>query len=478
MKVGYHHLDDSCPDVLPASTFLDVAGVEVGMKSPERLARPYFKGRPDPKGFARDVATWHGRGCRVQLGNEPNLPMEGFGGTVPDYADWFLAVANHSPTNARLYYAGISPGLPDWRDWYTHPLAKQAIARAHGLCVHAYGSLEQIKDVVWWVYSQFPGKPLWLGEFNFGAGLAADRDAWARGTLRPLLDWLATVPTMEAATYFAWTWPTPDMGLPTPVDARGTEIERVLREWTPPQKEQPVIRGIDISNNNGHVDLRRVKDAGYEFVILKISEDDWGDDDFFDRFAAENLANARALGMGVGVYTFLRPSKSSPAESITLIERALARLGGLQAGESVWLDVEDEHFTGDLHVWLAEALALGSQVFGFPLGKYSADWYTSTRNLEHEDLAPYPTWWASYQAALPAPQAGWGPIRVWQHDVTQAGAVPGVAGRCDVNVFYGTLDDFKALGKPAEVPQVDPVRLALADVKAAVARLEAALDAA
>lgn len=239
MHVGWHHLDDSDTAApLAASTFLDTAGVAAGMRSPERLARPYFKGRPAARPVADMASFWHGRGCRVQIGNEPNLPQEGFGGGPADYAAWFLEVANLCPAGTRLYYAGISPS-GDWRAYYTHPLARSAIARSSGLCVHAYGTVDQMREVVAWLAQTFAGAPLWLGEINFGAGQEVDRDRWAAAHLRPFLDWCSSKPQIEAACYFAYRWPSPDMPLPTPVDGAGTGIERVLRACTAPEPTPP-----------------------------------------------------------------------------------------------------------------------------------------------------------------------------------------------------------------------------------------------
>lgn len=235
LAVGWHYLpsgEDDPQPALGASTFLDTAPTR-GLESPQRLCRPYFKGRPDPAGVADQASDWHARGCRVQVANEPNHPIEEFTGGPAAFGSWFSDVVLLAP-GVRLYYPGMSPGFPDWRDWYTDPSCQGAVADAYGLCVHAYGTLDQMREVTAWIADTYPHKPLWLGEVNFGAGQEVDRDRWADEQLRPFLDWCAAVPTIEAVCYFAYTWPTPDMPTPTPVDGKGTRIETVLREWTPP----------------------------------------------------------------------------------------------------------------------------------------------------------------------------------------------------------------------------------------------------
>lgn len=461
MNVGFHYLpggnDDPHPP-LGASTFLDIAPAK-GMESPERLCRIYFKGKPEPALIGQQARTWHNQGCRVQLANEPNLAHEGFTGGPNEYAAWFAAVKTQAPT-ARLYWAGMSPGTPGWPVWYQGAEGSGAA----GVCVHAYGTVDQMRATTEAVLAICPTLPLWLGEVNFGAGQAVDRDRWAVDHLEPFLDWCATRPRIEAVCYFAYRWPDPDMHLPTSVDAAGTRIETVIRTWTPPE-EAPVvgIKGIDISNHQGFaVDMHEVKAAGYDFAILKASGDEGATGVFFDPTFAGNWQKAAEAEVVRGAYHYAKPSRASPAQSVTTFQRAIQAAGGLRPGDSVWLDTEDPDYPDgqSLHVWTAEWLALAEQVFGVAPGKYSANFYTSAHDLEHDDLSRYPTWWAA-EPPKPAPQVGWGPIRVWQHDWHTV--VPGVPGGIDVNVFDGTVADLKALGLPPppaadwETPVLGPI---------------------
>jgi hypothetical protein len=239
LLIGWHYLPGNADSegALPAATFLDLDAA-AGMRSAERLCRVYFKGRPEPREIVEKARAWLDQGCRVQLGNEPNLPAEQFGGGPSEYAEWFLDVAARLPLGARLDYAGMSPGMPGWRDWYTHPLARLAVGRASGIAAHAYGTCDQMLELVRFLAGTFPGKPLWLAEVNFGAGQEVNLEAWATAELDPFLDACAAIPEVEAVTYFGYRWQTPDMHLPTPVDGAGTAIEHVLRTWTPPKPQE------------------------------------------------------------------------------------------------------------------------------------------------------------------------------------------------------------------------------------------------
>lgn len=236
LHVGYHILPGGEPPpevILPAATFLDLAPT-MGMKSQERLVRPYVTGAPPYQEMAQKASSWFQQGVkRVQILNEPNLPNEGFQGGPAAYADYFMRVAAHVPA-VKCYYAGMSPGMPDWKDWYTGVNIEQIINNfAAGLVVHAYGDDWLMRSIVTWIHEKFPDKLLWIGECNFGAGQTVDRNVWANAQLLPFLDWCNLFPRIEAVTYFAYRWPDPDMLLSTPVDAEGTLIQKVIGGWTP-----------------------------------------------------------------------------------------------------------------------------------------------------------------------------------------------------------------------------------------------------
>lgn len=236
MIACWHYLSDDDPlPPLGASTFLDVAGATVGMRSPLRLVRPYFKGREDPALFASKARSWHANGAAVKAGNEPNHPLEGFGGGPADYLAWYLAVRTLCP-GVRLYWAGMSPGFEGWQNWY------DGAQNADGIAAHAYGTFEQMRAIVAYLVNRFPSTPIWVAECNFGpgAGVTVDRNQWAREYLRPFLDWCAGRPQIEAVSYFAYRWPTPDMPMGTPVDGAGTEIETIIRGWRAPVQPPPM----------------------------------------------------------------------------------------------------------------------------------------------------------------------------------------------------------------------------------------------
>jgi len=59
-------------------------------------------------------------------------------------------------------------------------------------------------------------------------------------------------------------------------------------------------KGIDVSENNGNVDWQAVKDADYEFAIVRCSYGQSGRDEKF----LENVNGAHAVGLLVGAYHY------------------------------------------------------------------------------------------------------------------------------------------------------------------------------
>jgi len=185
--------------------------------------RAYFTGRPDVAWAVAKADRVTDAGGLFQLGNEQNLDLEGWAGDAADWLAFEAEVRAWADRPDRILAMPPSPGVPDWTSWVsdTGPYA-----------VHAYGSFQQMRDVVDWYLDNRPGD-VYVTECNFGAGNQADVDAWAHAELVPFLDWCASEPRVQMACYFAWAWdqsPT----LPTSVDARGTAVEAVLRDWTPP----------------------------------------------------------------------------------------------------------------------------------------------------------------------------------------------------------------------------------------------------
>jgi len=206
----------------------DDGGRAIGAEAAGRGAcwvdRPYFTGTPEAAWLLDKIdAALAGGAAAVQVGNELNLPLEGWTGGKPAY-DALYAELRAARPGAVLLYQPPSPGVQDWEDWVD--LFQPAYA------VHCYGSCAQMVAVVDWYLAATTGV-LHVTECNPGAGQSFDLDAWARTELVAFLDWCATQPRVASVLYFAWRWDASG-SLPSSVDAAGSAVPGVLAEWRPP----------------------------------------------------------------------------------------------------------------------------------------------------------------------------------------------------------------------------------------------------
>ena len=213
----------------------------------------------------------------------------------------------------------------------------------------------------------------------------------------------------------------------------------------PPVDASQWLPGVDVSNNNPGINWMRVSVAGKRFAIAKASGDETASNQFFDQDFADNWASIKGAGMTRGAYHYAKPSRVSPAKSVTTFEEALRRVGGLQPGDLVALDMEDPDVPSgtSLAQWTAEWLDLARTVLGVTPIIYTGNYYIRDHNLVGLDA--YPLWLASYQDTLPPAPTEW-PIsqfKFWQY--SQDGQVPGI-GKALEDWFLGTADDLRQLG--------------------------------
>jgi lysozyme len=177
------------------------------------------------------------------------------------------------------------------------------------------------------------------------------------------------------------------------------------------------VKGIDVSNNNGHVDWRKVYAAGYRFAWCKASEGLT----FTDSTFLANVKAAQAAGLQVGAYHFLT---GGPVASQAAHFAQLVRAAGLGRGHL--LPVVDAEKAGVTTTQVKEfvdgvhnLLGVRPVIYTFPA---FAQW-PSTFGCK--------LWIANFGVAKPTIPAPWKAYAAWQYSSTAR--VPGVNGNCDVN---------------------------------------------
>jgi len=229
---------------------------------------------------------------------------------------------------------------------------------------------------------------------------------------------------VQAATIFtvcSWDW----------ADFAITEAEAIpLADWIA-QDEPPApparSRGIDVSQWQGEIDWQAVADSGVEFAIIRATV---GDAD--DPYWQENYRKATEAGLKLGAYHYLMAFVGGQAGTFA---RAVA---GKDLPLGCWCDIEDDNLTAD---------------------KCAAFFQYADPQIEHElgiytrasffDRFGVPSWaegrklWVAdwRDVAWPAVPIAWDEWdwTFWQQ--TSDGAIDGIEGRVDLDVYNGTFDD-------------------------------------
>jgi lysozyme len=243
------------------------------------------------------------------------------------------------------------------------------------------------------------------------------------------------------------------------------------------------VRGIDVSRHQGTVDFAQVRAAGYQFAILKLTDGTAYSYAFWGR---DNIPRAKAAGLIVGAYHWLDAGptgvpKDPAGQARYFVDQAKAA-GGFKDLIAV-VDVEVER-DGDgriislpkvdsVRAFAAEFRRL---VPGKTLLIYTGRWYWRDMigNPVGADIGPL--WHSEYEPSIAevtdgpemAVYGGWTRALMWQFTSNDRGLgmdVPGVAGNCDVNQFFGTRADLLALAGSTFTSEEDDFMAALTEAE-------------
>jgi lysozyme len=228
------------------------------------------------------------------------------------------------------------------------------------------------------------------------------------------------------------------------------------------------LKGIDVSHHNGRPDWGVVAGNNYLFAIAKATEGVTVND---ARFAG-NWQGIKDAGLVRGAYHFARPSNNTAEDEADHFLAQLDAAGGLDTGDLVALDMEDEDATWDLHDWSLTWLQRVERQVGFKPLFYSYSDYIRTRGLRGaDDLATYPLWWAAYPrpfGSVPNAPTNWNSIVIHQYNTT--GTVPGIQGHVDLDYFGGSsADDLRFYGRPGSTAAPSSYRVQPGDTWQSIA---------
>lgn len=239
-----------------------------------------------------------------------------------------------------------------------------------------------------------------------------------------------------------------------PPEAQATEETSATQETLPPPAENPygpsdfyydgdyltcdageTMLGIDVSTWQGDIDWQQVKDAGVEYAIIRIGyrSTDLGKLGM-DDYAQKNYQGATDVGIKVGAYFFSQAI--SPAEAKEEAQYVLDAVKDWKVEMPIvydWEYVSDTARTSDMD---ARTLTDCTKAFCQAVedaGYDSMIYFNrdqSHKQMYLEELTDYGFWLAMYDRSMDYPYR----IDMWQYSCT--GAVPGIQGDVDMNLYF------------------------------------------
>ena len=232
---------------------------------------------------------------------------------------------------------------------------------------------------------------------------------------------IQTVKGAEVNTYTADNLVTDENGIPAYYE-NGQKISHL---------------GIDLSEFQGDVDFAAMKDAGVEFVMLRIGGRYYGDDGvlYTDKNFDTNYDKAKAAGLKVGAYFFSQAISTEDAkqEANYTLEKLNKRALDYPIGFD-WENIQEEaartdSVTGDQLTAIAEAFCDSVTEAG-----YKAIVYSNTSQMlimyDFETMKDYDFWLADYREF----PTMYYKFDMWQY--SKEGKIAGVEGTVDMNISF------------------------------------------
>ena len=188
------------------------------------------------------------------------------------------------------------------------------------------------------------------------------------------------------------------------------------------------IKGIDVSTWQGSIDFKRVKQSGINFVIIRAGYGSTLSQK--DKWFETNYARAKAAGLHVGAYWYSYAGSAGEAREEARVCKQV--LSGKQFDYPIYFDLEEKS-------QLARGRAFcDSLIRAFcnemEAGGYFAGFYTSlsaaVNNVSADVRNRYAFWVAQWNSRCTYQ----GQYGLWQY--SSSGSVPGIAGRCDMDLAY------------------------------------------
>lgn len=208
-----------------------------------------------------------------------------------------------------------------------------------------------------------------------------------------------------------------------------------------------MLKGIDVSENQGVIDWKRVKAAGVQFAILRSTKRSGA----ADGQLANNITGCKKNNIPFAFYKY--SYATSVTEAVNEVKRVVTVLAdhgvNPEKNITVWMDVEDKiqkalstaKLTEIVQAFKKEVISAGFG-FGLYMGKYDFE----KGEVDVSAIGEPEVWLARYYDGYNVKQFTQNPNEKYKPNVvnghlcgwqwTSSGRVDGISGNVDMNVFY------------------------------------------
>lgn len=206
-------------------------------------------------------------------------------------------------------------------------------------------------------------------------------------------------------------------------------------------------RGIDVSKYQGDINFKKVKDAGVEFVIIRIGYGRY-ESQKDEKFEA-NYEGFKNQNLPIGVYLYSYAMSTSDAKKEA--EVVLKWLNGRELNLPVYYDIEDKsqiNLGKKTLTSMCEFFCDTIEKAGYWAGVYTNKYFFTTY-LDYEKLGEkYTCWVAQYNDT----NTYRGKYDMWQY--TSSGKVNGITGNVDMDILYRDIFDNRGEENEINLPDL------------------------
>lgn len=227
------------------------------------------------------------------------------------------------------------------------------------------------------------------------------------------------------------------------------EILKTLKTSIYLQEDNTIINGIDISNHQGDINWKKVKNDGIDFAIIRAGFRGYGQagsmnkDERFDY----NIKNALANNIDVGIYFF---SQATTIEEATEEANYTLNIIKNYKDKITYPVIIDVEYANSEHTGRADNLTAEQRTnivkkycniikdAGYIPMFYTDKWF-ATNNLIMSELTDYEYWLAHYTGSTKedplAKMSNYeGKYSIWQY--TSSGTVDGIETNVDLDIAF------------------------------------------